>query len=570
MNTESLQNFYNEVKNIDLSNSNVDKQREILIKSVENFISKIDSISVNENLKEQNQELSKILVANIDEIKDLIQNWHKNFQYLSELEKFNTYLQNYFIIIIYGKVKAGKSTLGNFVAKHKLDDQQLEFFRYDKAGQEQKTEELQEIDEDDEAFNTDTLEATAEIQGFRLDSLAWIDTPGLGSMTTINGKLAQKYIESADFIIFPTNSDSAFQRDEKEEVKKLFDRGKKVAICITRSDTTTPKEDENGNIILNKHNKIKRFLINKNQQDRSDNETHVRQEIQSIITKNQENLVGDIISLSIKTASLGLKENDNELFEGSNITKLYDRLTDVVKNKASLLKKANPYEKLLAIINNDILGESKYSIKVIEDILKGIDKNINEAIKEFDFISKSINSDIQAKVENVVSKYMLEIDKSNYQSYFGKIDEELEQDIQTLIGENIQNIMQNFNTKTDFIQQSKRNDFSIEDKYETIRVRYRDPDLLNTLTLGLLGSEYSSRSERVHLGNNKDETILEFKKDRINLHIQNAQKNYELVKNSFFKELQSYSNEIKHSINQLKKNLSDIKTDIAKDLNYDK
>ena len=103
----------------------------------------------------------------------------------------------------------------------KAKNQKNEFFRYDKAGQEQKAEELQEIDEDDEAFNTDTLEATAEIQGFRLDSLAWIDTPGLGSMTTINGKLAQKYIESADFIIFPTNSDSAFQRDEKEEVKKL-------------------------------------------------------------------------------------------------------------------------------------------------------------------------------------------------------------------------------------------------------------------------------------------------------------------------------------------------------------
>jgi adenylate kinase family enzyme len=566
---KDLKQFYNEVKNIDLSNSNVDKQRETLVKSVENFISKIDSISVNENLKEQNQELSKILVANIDEIKDLIQNWHKNFQHLSELEKFNTYLQNYFIIIIYGKVKAGKSTLGNFVAKHKLDDQQLEFFRYDKAGQEQKAEELKEIDEDDEAFRTDTLEATAEIQGFRLDSLAWIDTPGLGSMTTINGKLAQKYIESADFIIFPINSSEPFQRDEIEEVKKLFNRGKKVTICLTKSDTVGRKKDSNGKFIK-ENGKIKRFRINKDNQRRQEQEEYVKEELKKILPKDKDSLIGDILSLSTLTASLGLKENDNELFENSNIIKLYDRLADVVKNKASLLKKANPYEKLLAIINNDILGESKYSIKVIEDILKGIDKNINEAIKEFDFISKSINSDIQAKVENVVSKYMLEIDKSNYQSYFGKIDEELEQDIQTLIGENIQNIMQNFNTKTDFIQQSKRNDFSIEDKYETIRVRYRDPDLLNTLTFGIFGREYSSKREKVYLGDNKDETILEFKQDRINLHIQNAQENYELVKNSFFKELQSYSNEIKHSINQLKSDLSNIKTNIAKDLSYDK
>ena len=34
--------------------------------------------------------------------------------------------------------------------------------------------------------------------------MAWIDTPGLGSMVEENGELAKEYIQSADYNIYPT------------------------------------------------------------------------------------------------------------------------------------------------------------------------------------------------------------------------------------------------------------------------------------------------------------------------------------------------------------------------------
>ncbi len=79
--------------------------------------------------------------------------------------------------------------------------------------------------------------------------MAWIDTPGLGSMTLENGKLAKEYIQSADYIIYPTSSDSPLQRDEVEELKRLFEQNKKVTICITKSDKFERKKDKSGKYI---------------------------------------------------------------------------------------------------------------------------------------------------------------------------------------------------------------------------------------------------------------------------------------------------------------------------------
>ncbi len=566
MDLATIENFYKEISSIEISNENIDEKRELLGTKVASFIDSIESIEVKESLFEKNEELSKVLAQKLHEMKQITKQWHQKFQQLSELERFNTYLENYFIIIVYGKVNAGKSTLGNFFAKHRLEGQALEFFMYDKAGAEQVIEELHEIGEDKDGFATDTLEATAEIQGFRLDSLAWIDTPGLGSMTSINGELAQKYIEAADFIIFPTDSTDPFQRDDIEEVKKLFERSKKVTICITKSDTVGRKKDERGKYIRDANGKIKKFRINKSDNQRKVQEGYVNSELEKILGSNTENLVGDVISLSTLTASIGLKENDEALFINSNVPKLYEVLTDVVKYRAKALKKSNPYAKLMALIDNDLLGHSPHSIESIEQIVQSIEVHIDEALNAFSYMQKSIESDINAIVERVVSKYVAEIDKNNYQTYLTQIDQEVEESVVSLLSENIQKIMQNFMAKTDFVTASKTNDFSIEDKYETLTVRYKDSSLINKITFGLFGRSHSTVEETVHLGDNKDEVVLAFKNDRIRLHVENATQNYDVVINEFFGELRDYVEQMQEAIGMLKANLYSIKNDIEKEI----
>ncbi len=197
-----LKIFYESLNDISIINNSVDEKRELVKKYVYSFNSNIQNLKVDENIKKQNKDISNLLEETINIIKYSSENWLKDFDKMIELEKFRSDLSNYFIVIIFGKVKAGKSSLGNFIAKNKLDSQKVDFFKYDEAGKKQAIKKLEEIESD--SFATNNLECTVEIQGFKLDGMAWIDTPGLGSMVKENGDLAKEYIHSADYIIYPT------------------------------------------------------------------------------------------------------------------------------------------------------------------------------------------------------------------------------------------------------------------------------------------------------------------------------------------------------------------------------
>ena len=53
--------------------------------------------------------------------------------------------------------------MGNFIAQNRPKNEKVGFFKYDKAGQEQTIQKLEEIDDD--SFDTNNLECTVEIQG---------------------------------------------------------------------------------------------------------------------------------------------------------------------------------------------------------------------------------------------------------------------------------------------------------------------------------------------------------------------------------------------------------------------
>ncbi len=232
-----LEDYYTALNSISLTTSNVDTKRDELKKIVDGFYRYTLGISVDKKVLQQNKELSSLLTSTVQSVKKATSLWVDSFHIMLEKEKFRSDLENYFIVIIFGKVKAGKSSLGNFIAKNKPQTQNINFFKYDEAGKEEAIKTLQEIDDD--GFATANLECTIEIQGFKLSSMAWIDTPGLGSMVEENGALAKEYIQSADYIIYPTNSSSPLQQDEKAQLKELFEQNKKVTICITKSNNET-------------------------------------------------------------------------------------------------------------------------------------------------------------------------------------------------------------------------------------------------------------------------------------------------------------------------------------------
>ena len=595
-----LEDFYKSLKDIKLINNSVDEKRELVKKYVSNFNANIQNLRIDENIKKQNKEISNLLEETINLIKLVSNDWLKNFDEMIEREKFRSDLSNYFIVIIFGKVKAGKSSLGNFIAKNKLDSQKVEFFKYDEAGKKQAIKKLEEIEED--SFATNNLECTVEIQGFKLDGMAWIDTPGLGSMVKENGDLAKEYIQSADYIIYPTSSDSPLQLDEREQLKELFEQNKKVSICITKSDYKDEDECECGSEdgCENCNGGMVKVLKNKCLSKREGQEKFVKEEIYKLIPKDKEYILGDIFSISTHTAKKGLDSSDNELFEDSNIPKFYELLTDVIKDKASKLKADTPYEGLKSFIDFNILGsdiiKQNSSIKNIKLELESLEQVIRESQERFEILKENSSNDLVSEIEFIISKYFLEINKSNSKEMFLQIDSEINKKMFEIIEKNISEILNNFDASFKSLRTTfSSNEFIIEDVYESIKVDTSSRNkkigagilgLIATVGAGIatggatllvqagativagavagyaggkLG-EFSGSidEEKEVIGDNKEQVLQKFKTSRLLHYEKIAQGMYNEMQNLFFVPLEKSMGEIKSNLNQFEQNIKQI------------
>jgi low affinity Fe/Cu permease len=587
-----ITSFYDALKDISIINRTLEDKRQLLKKHIDDYNTKVQNFSINKKLSSKNKELDNLLEETLNVIKYTSSEWIKKFEEMLEKEKFRSDLENYFIIIIFGKVKAGKSSLGNFVAKQRPKDEKVDFFKYDEAGKEKSIPKLKEIDNED-GFATNNLECTTEIQGFKLGGMAWIDTPGLGSMVEENGELAKQYIQSADYIIYPTSSNSPLQNDEISQLKELFEQNKKVTICITKSDTTEEDEcecgDEEG--CSNCDGGIVNKLVNKSHNAREQQEVYVKGEIEKTLIKDKESVLGDIFSISTHTAQKALEQNNESFFEESNIPKFYELMEDVVTKKAKTLKENTPYDGLKSFINNDLLGESQ---KVKQEITN-FDKVIDENIKKFDNLIFNVESDLENEIESIIAEYYHKIDKDNSKETFKEIDKNIDTNIAKMLDENIKSAFEDFGSSLNsLVVTSNKDEFEIDDIYEryeyttVTRNKKIGAALLGgaaTIGAGLLtgggawvaaGAAIASgtaggylggklgemtgekHSGTVNVGDNKNEVLQLFKENRVKVHNENIKKVYQQIKTSFFTPMQDVSQEMKTNLKQLEKKLTQL------------
>jgi len=577
---QELIKFYEALNNLHLQllqhlqRGDVDKKFEELNEIIKNFEEDIKKIGVSDVANKK--DLKKLFDKTLKDLKTFPQDMSNSFKKLLEDEKFRNELNGYFIAIVFGKVKAGKSSLGNF----RLENQKVEIFKYDEAGKEVPVKKLEEINED--GFKVKATECTTEIQGFKLGGMVWIDTPGIGSMTKENEKLAKDYIKSADFIIYPTNSASPLQRDELEELKKVFSQNKKISICITKSDVIEEDECECGSEEgCEKCNEgIIKKLMNKPEEDRKAQEEWVKGEVVKVLKElNKEDaLLGDVFSISVFTAKEGLKNNDEELFKGSNIEKFYALMRDIVENKAIELKNSTPYENLSAVVDR-FLGnleisdtkkeetknsskESEINIKKLKENIGKIKKDIKSKLKKFEKMKKDIDMDINNIIDEIVTEKTLNLTKSNSKEIFESIDNEVKKKLEEKIQKNFKKIFEDFSANINLTLNS--DNFKIEDRYETIRVRYDNSsfltNVLHTVTFGLWEKDYKTVKESIPIGDNKEEVIKAFKANRLEEFKKFAKANYEKLENEFFKPLEKELQKIAQKVESFENELKDFQS----------
>jgi hypothetical protein len=561
---DSLKEFYNSLDSIALIDNKIDNSKDRLKNYVDSFNNYVQTLEIKKSKKFKSKEIDNLLNSSLESIKKSTQNWVKDFKDLLQRTKFRDELESYFIVIIFGKVKAGKSSLGNFIAENRLEHQSIKFFKYDVAGREQEIAKLEEIQDDEEqnGFKTNNLECTVEIQGFKLSRLAWIDTPGLGSMTPENGKLAKKYIEAADYIIYPTSSDSPLQKDEQEQIKELFEQNKKVTVCITKSDKYEEDECECGSEYgCDKcDDGIIKVLVNKSKEDRKKQEKWVKNELSKIIDSSKESLIGDIISISVHTAKKGLESGDEKLFKESNIERFYDLMTDVIKNDASRFKGSTPYNGLISFING-ILQSDKNSLKSIISKLDSLKRRIQESEEKILKFKKSIEIDINNILFDVVRDS--EITVNNSKRKFQEFDRAIQEEVMKLIDRNLREAFDNVSKEIENLNLSLNTDnFRVKKRYKTIKERYKDNSIWNLW--GLLGDNYKTVTKTIEIGDNKLDIIQEYKSSRKRYFMNEISKKYEIAEDEFFTPLKNFIKDVDSKILELKSSLQSLSNELKK------
>ena len=209
-----------------------------------------------ENLTAVDHALNKV----VNDIAVAVEDWQKTFERTSEGREFMKEHQKYLVTMVFGAVKAGKSSLGNFLAgrpwlKTQYDNKYkhipvTEFSCQEKA---RSTGGITETDSDGRRwFCEGVVDTTGDIQYFTLSGLRWFDSPGTGSLGTDEDlvkmdELVKKYLQYVDLCIFLVNSSEPGLMEDMKYMKLLNSSNQETLVVITKSDTFTEDCDDEGN-----------------------------------------------------------------------------------------------------------------------------------------------------------------------------------------------------------------------------------------------------------------------------------------------------------------------------------
>lgn len=313
-------------------------------------------------LKAKDKSIQEIYDASTKVLKDTLDGLTKELEKARNGMQFIQDYENSLNVVVFGKVKAGKSYLGNLMMGNairklptktsydRLEQPKVKVYDQGTCTTQDKLKEVTEENDASGGFGVDNREATRVIQLFRLGGMTWVDTPGFGSLTEENQELARESVKNADLVIFASNSDAAGTQQDFQEMKELYDMGKRFLLVLTQSDTLDEDCDDDGN--------IKPILVPKSDDDRRSTENYMKKALgENGIRLGDEN----ILTISAFLGLTALEKGDEALFESSNMGKFWNLLSDITKDEGKDLSKKTCGDRVNTALQNlqDKLEDAK-------------------------------------------------------------------------------------------------------------------------------------------------------------------------------------------------------------------
>lgn len=385
--------------------------------------------ALNKEIRTDDEEMQDLFQSVSDELMKMLDGVARSTENIQKGMKFITDYEQSFNVAVFGKVKAGKSYLGNFIMGNGIRDLGIAT-SYDKLerpkvevydrGNVTTQEKLSEISEEgNEKFKVDPNEATSAIQLFKLGGMTWFDTPGIGSVTWENEMLAKDYVDNADLVVYTSNSDAAGTRQDFSEMKALYEKGKKFLLLLTQSDAVEEDCDDEGEIVS--------VIVPKSDQDRADTEHYMCETLQNIGIHNL--LQGkEILTVSTKLALTALESQDEKMFEDSNMGRFLDILKDITRDEGAELKLKTPVNRINVTVN-EVRERLEQTLLKLKEYSMNLQDKKQELSERKDELVTQMQHQCLTKINRVIRQKSSEVEEEKVSISGGELTQILSEEV---------------------------------------------------------------------------------------------------------------------------------------------
>lgn len=553
----------------------LDNRSEQIPALLKNFESAVFSgTSTNRNSENAVEQAAQ---KSLENFRAIIETWREKIDADRKGKQFIKKNEKYLVVMVFGAVKAGKSSLGNFFAGKKFFNAPFDnhykkiskpIFETEEKGR--NTGDIVTDSNGDVWFQEGVTDTTGAIQYFTLSGLRWIDSPGTGAVGKIGDTknmtaLVEEYLSYTDMCIFLMNSSEPGLQDDMRYISKLNKDGQEALIVITKSDKIDMDVDDAGKII--------RKRIPKSSADRKKQEDYICNEIKERYPEIDADKFR-AISTSTALAGEAVENSDDQKFQDSNLDKMMKILGDKVSDNAIARKQENPRR----LLNN-------FVDKIVDD-LKNFETDIQNIFAQVEKYKADMNRIAALIVANVISEVKSELVEQaaawNRQAKNGStisneivnnsVSEILESKLDAEINSQMRRVIEDFSCELKTVKANlssatlEKKTAQIEYTYTVTRTRRRAARGFLENVQSFFGKEFHEEYERtrteyqtVDLGTNFSEFLDSLMPQVESYAKAETDKNLANLRDNYFAEREKYTQNMQNEIEKLRGELLKLK-----------
>jgi ribosome biogenesis GTPase A len=349
--------------------------------------------------------------ALLNELRDMLIKQEFGEQIVSQTTSLKDHLEELFLLVIVGEVKAGKSSFINALLNADVC----------KVGAIPTTDKIHILKHGDvereRIFEEYLVEKQLPFDALR--NINIVDTPGTNSIVKRHGEITESFIPRCDLVLFTTSVDRPFSETEREFLQIIVSQwSKKILFILTKKDIKEPQELED----------IRKYVMES--------------------MKKFFDLEPMLFIVSAKEARKAKQSGDNALYESSGFKALEDYLFKTLSEGEKLkLKLESPIDSSVAICDSVIaefdrrVEELRDDRKVLENIRSQLEQsetdlkeNYGRFILEIDNVLYEMERRGRNWIDDTVKITNIGVLRSN-ERFRGRFKEEVVKDYEIKIDE---------------------------------------------------------------------------------------------------------------------------------------